>query len=127
MGGYQAIGVAALAAMTGIPIASVRPSIPGFCNLSGKEVGGRFNTIFGMKYDKAMPYIDAVPLAEYIDSDVEITRCGLGDYVCPPAGVIAAYNAMKCKKKINIYQNSTHGYVPSDTYIYTCEEHSKKI
>ncbi len=119
MGGYQSIGTAALAAMSGIKIDEVKPMIPGFCNLSGREVGGRLDTIFGMRYDPCMPYIDAVPLAEYIEADTEITRCSLGDYTCPPAGVIAAYNALKCKKKMHIYQNSTHGYVPNDTSIYT--------
>ena len=122
MGGYQTLCVAALAAKTGIPLTFVRSVIPGFCNLSGHAVGGRFDNVFGIKYDKAMPYLDAAVLAEYVDSYVEIPRCGLGDYTCPPAGILAAYNAMRCKKKINIYQNATHGYVPSDTCIFTCEE-----
>ena len=124
MGGYQTLCVAGLAAKAGIPLSFVRSVIPGFCNLSGHAVGGRFNNIFGIGYVEAMRYLDAAVLAEYIDIDtvVEIPRCGLGDYTCPPAGILAAYNAIKCKKKINLYQNTTHGYVPSDTYIFTCEE-----
>ena len=69
-----------------------------------------------------MRYLDPVALAPYINTTVEIPRCGLGDYTCPPAGIIAAYNALRCKKKINLYQNTTHGYVPSDTCIFTREE-----
>jgi cephalosporin-C deacetylase-like acetyl esterase len=126
MGGYQTICVSALAAKAGIPLIFVRSVIPGFCNLSGHKIDGRFNNSFGIEYDKAMTYFDAAALAEYIDSDVEIPRCGLGDYSCPATGIIAAYNAMKCKKKINIYQNATHGYVPADTYIFTLEEDAKK-
>ena len=89
-------------------------------------IGGRLASA-GIKYAEGMRYLDAATLAEYIDTNayVEIPRCGLGDYSCPPAGVLAAYNAMRCKKKINIYQNSTHGYVPSDTYIFTLEEEAK--
>ena len=127
MGGYQSLCVAGLAAKAGIPLSFVRAVIPGFCNLSGHAVGGRFNNVFGIGYDEAMRYLDAAALAEYIDAYVEIPRCGLGDYTCPPAGIIAAYNAMKCKKKISIYQNATHGYVPSDTDIFTCEEDATRV
>ena len=127
MGGYQTMCVAGLAAKAGIPLSFVRSVIPGFCNLSGHAVGGRFNNVFGIGYDEAMRYLDAAALAEYIDSYVEIPRCGLGDYTCPPAGIIAAYNAMKCKKKIRIYQNATHGYVPADTDIFTSEEGAKPV
>ena len=125
MGGYQTICLAGLAAKAGIPIKFVRAVVPGFCNLSGHAVDGRFNNVFGIGYDEAMRYLDAAALAEYIDSYIEIPRCGLGDYTCPPAGIIAAYNAMRCKKKICIYQNATHGYVPSDTDIFTLEEDAK--
>jgi hypothetical protein len=126
MGGYQTLGLAALAAMAGIPIVHVTSLYPGFCNLGGHVIGGRLASA-GIKYAEGMRYLDAATLAEYIDTNayVEIPRCGLGDYSCPPAGVLAAYNAMRCKKKINIYQNSTHGYVPSDTYIFTLEEEAK--
>ena len=121
MGGYQTICVSGLAAKAGIPLSFVRAVIPGFCNLAGHAVGGRFNNIFGIKYVKEMLYFDPVMFAGYIDSTVEIPRCGLGDYTCPPSGIIAAYNAMRCKKKICLYQNATHGYVPADTYTFTCE------
>ena len=127
MGGYQSLCVAGLAAKAGIPLSFVRAVIPGFCNLAGHAVGGRFNNVFGIGYTEAMRYLDAAVLAEYIDAYVEIPRCGLGDYTCPPAGIIAAYNAMKCKKKISIYQNTTHGYVPSDTDIFTCEEDATRV
>ena len=127
MGGYQSLCVAGLAAKAGIPLSFVRAVIPGFCNLSGHAVGGRFNNVFGIGYTEAMRYLDAAVLAEYIDAYVEIPRCGLGDYTCPPAGIIAAYNAIRCKKKINIYQNATHGYVPADTCIFTREEDPKAL
>ena len=122
MGGYQTICLAGLAAKAGIPLSFVRAVIPGFCNLAGHVVGGRFNNIFGIKYVDEMRYFDPVSFAEYIDSYVEIPRCGLGDYTCPPSGIIAAYNAMRCQKKISFYQNTTHGYVPSDTDIFTCKK-----
>lgn len=122
MGGYQTLSVGGLAAKAGIPLVFIRAVIPGFCNLSGHAVGGRFNNVFGIGYDPAMRYLDAAVLAGYIDAYVEIPRCGLGDYTCPPAGIIAAYNAMRCKKKICIYQNATHGYVPADTDIFTRED-----
>ena len=122
MGGYQTLCLGGLAAKAGIPLSFIRAAVPGFCNLAGHAVGGRLNNIFGIKYDPDMLYFDPVAHAEYIDSYVEITRCSLGDYTCPPSGIIAAYNAMRCKKKICLYQNSTHGYVPADTDIFTRED-----
>jgi hypothetical protein len=58
MGGYQTICVSALAAKAGIPLIFVRSVIPGFCNLSGHKIDGRFNNSFGIQYDKAMTYYD---------------------------------------------------------------------
>ena len=41
-----------------------------------------------------------------------IPRFGLGDYICPPTGVMAMYNNVPCGKKGAVgFQNSTHGYV----------------
>ena len=122
MGGYQTLCLGGLSAKAGIPLSFIRAVIPGFCNLAGHAIGGRFNNIFGIKYDSAMRYFDPVMFAAYINTYVEIPRCGLGDYTCPPSGIITAYNALRCKKKICLYQNATHGYVPSDTCIFTRED-----
>ena len=67
--------------------------------------------------------VPATPNAFYFDSalhakrvpgtcNVEITRLGLGDYTCPPRGVLLSYYLMACPVKANLYQGSTHGYVP---------------
>ena len=67
--------------------------------------------------------IPSVPGAFYFDSvfhakrvpatcRVEITRLGMGDYTCPPRGVLLSYYNLKCPAKANLVQGSTHGYVP---------------
>ncbi len=67
--------------------------------------------------------IPSVPGAFYFDSalhakrvpatcKVEITRLGMGDYTCPPRGVLLSYYNLKCPAKANLVQGSTHGYTP---------------
>ena len=75
--------------------------------------------------------IPSVPGAFYFDAalharrvpvscKVEITRLGLGDYTCPPRGVLLSYYNMKCPVRANLVQGSTHGYIPpSPNQTYT--------
>ena len=37
-------------------------------------------------------------------------RIGLGDYVCPPVGVMSFYNSLKCPKRGIVFQNTRHDY-----------------
>ena len=39
---------------------------------------------------------------------VVVPDAGLGDYVCPPSGVMAFYNALACPKEITFLQGATH-------------------
>ena len=66
----------------------------------------------------ALRYFDPVNFAKRVNprSRVEITRAGLGDYVCPPSGIAILYNNLKCKKSIRWVQGSTHGYVPEEKH-----------
>ena len=41
-----------------------------------------------------------------------ITWAGLGDYICPPSGVMAFYNAIPSHKSITFIQGAMHLYVP---------------
>ena len=59
-------------------------------------------------------YFDAALHAKRVPASckVEITRLGMGDYTCPPRGVLLSYYNMKCPVKANLVQGSTHGYTP---------------
>ena len=59
-------------------------------------------------------YFDAALHAKRVPATckVEITRLGMGDYTCPPRGVLLSYYNMKCPVKANLVQGSTHGYTP---------------
>ena len=69
--------------------------------------------------------IPSVPGAYYFDSALHakrvprdcianITRLGMGDYTCPPRGVLLSYYNMKCQVSAYLVQGSDHGYVPPD-------------
>ena len=98
--------------MYGINLYNVTATVPAFCNLGGNYVDKRIDDGFGIGFEENMIYFDPAFFAGYIDveNEVYIDRCSLGDYTCPPSGIIAAYNQIKSKKKIVFYQNSDHSY-----------------
>ena len=73
---------------------------------------------WGVGETAALRYFDPVNFAKRVSPKcrVEIERAGLGDYTCPPSGVAVLYNNLKCPKKINWVQGSTHGYVPEEPH-----------
>ncbi len=144
MGGYQTLGLAALINFYNIyngenediSLTVCESGVPTFCNFAGPSIDGRFGrTNVDMGYEgNNHDYFDAAFLARYIVAPVTITRCGLGDYTCPPASIIAAYNNLKCEKTMHVYQNSTHGYyfstkdypnIPVENYKTTVSEASQ--
>ena len=69
--------------------------------------------------------IPPVPGAYYFDSILharrvpitcvaEIKRIGMGDYTCPPRGVLLSYYNLKCPVSAKLVQGSDHSYVPPD-------------
>lgn len=87
-------------------------------NLAGPEKDRRMAG-WAPTYVRGLDYFDTVFHASKIPEScfVDVLRMGLGDYTCPPSGVTAMYNAIKGAKRIAIYQNSTHGYVPVEPQI----------
>ena len=97
-------------------ITQIKPSITWGCDI-------------GCPWNGQGPYpsrtwgIPSVPGAFYFDSALHakrvprdcianITRLGMGDYTCPPRGVLLSYYNMKCQVTADLVQGSDHGYVP---------------
>lgn len=91
---------------------------PWCCDLGGVTVG----RVKGWRPDwvPALCYYDAINHAKRIKCKVTITS-GLGDYVCPPSGITALYNAITAPKKITYIQGATHGVDPKDPVKFTIE------
>ena len=108
MGGLQSIWTAALDP----DVTVCRPDIPWCCDIGGTELG-RNRGDWYVKWTPALGYYDPVNMAELFNPKCElfIPRLGLGDYICPPTGVTAFYNKLKCVKGAHGFQNTTHGYV----------------
>ncbi len=71
----------------------------------------------------AMNYYDTGLAASYLKCPVYI-EAGLGDYVCPPSGQMAMYNAIKAPKLLRFVQNQTHPYRPViKRYFSLCDGH----
>lgn len=91
---------------------------PWCCDLGGVTL----NRVKGWRPDwtPALGYYDAVNFAKRIKCPVQI-RAGLGDYVCPPSGIVALYNNISAPKKITYIQGSTHGIDPKGAQTFVKE------
>ena len=99
------------------------PSIPWCCDLGGRTIG-RIKPPWTMQYFRALDYYDPINHAKRVkkNASVNITRAGLGDYVCPPSGVAVLYNNLNCRKKIRWVQGSTHGFEPKNPQDFYLEQ-----
>ena len=107
MGGLQSIWAAALD--RDVTVCNV--DYPWNCDIGGTEIG-RNRGDWYVKWVPALGYYDAVNHAKRIGPTcrVNMHMVGLGDYVCPPTGVFAFYNALGTpRKKALVWQNSGHG------------------
>jgi cephalosporin-C deacetylase-like acetyl esterase len=105
-GGLQTMWAAALDK----DVTDAFPNVTWCCDLAGHSKIKRLNG-WRPRYVAALDYYDPVFHARRIKCRVNITRAGLGDYVCPPSGLAISYNELKCPKSIEWVQGSTHGYV----------------
>lgn len=108
-GGMQSVWGAAL----DTDVTFCEPSVPWCCDIGGTELG-RNRGDWYVKWTPALGYYDAVNFAKRIrpTCQVMIWRAGLGDYICPPSGIAALWNALDCPKAIRWEQGGTHGWSP---------------
>ena len=117
-GGLQSIWAAALDP----DVTLAKPTVPWHADIAGQGQLGRVFGPWKIPYTPALEYYDTIHMAHRIHCPLEITRAGLGDYVCPPSGIAVLYNNLKCPKTIHWFQGSDHGFVPKGSLIYTRKE-----
>ncbi len=96
-------------------------AVPGFCDIGGTANFHRITIDWGVPYTRAIDYYDLINFAKRVKCRVEVTRAGLGDYVCPPSRVTVFYNNLKCPKKITWMQGSTHSTIPPNPESFAIE------
>ena len=103
MGGYQALGLAALDPQ----VSEVCADIPWCADFAGAS---KFRRMGGWApgWSKALDYVALAHLATRVKCPVSMT-IGLGDYVCPPSGEILLFNNLKGEKTLCAKQNMGHG------------------
>ena len=102
-GGFQGIAVAAL----DHDVTDAYWTMPWMCDIGG--VASEFRPT----YTTAMGYYDSVYFAKRIPKNFTVNlTSGLGDYICPPSGVVALYNALNCKVTMYFKQGMTHSFTP---------------
>lgn len=111
-GAFQAMAVAALDK----DVTYVYAAYPWFCDLGNASTG----KIAGWhpRYFDALSYYDTINFARRVECAVRIDA-GLGDYVAPPSGVVAMFNAMKCPVTLNFTQGMTHYVTPENSQTFT--------
>ncbi len=111
-GGLQALVAAGLDR----DVTLCRANKPWCCDLGGINLG----RLRGWRpdYTDALRYFDAANHAKRITCETDLVA-GLGDYVCPPSGIMVLYNNIKAPKKITYVQGVTHGYSPPNPQTFT--------
>lgn len=117
-GGWQALHAAArFPRVTKITTASTWG-----CDWTGQAELGRLKAGYRPKcWFPDMAYFDPVFAAKRVRCPVEITRAGLGDYVCAPSSLAVLYNVLDVPKKIVWRQGWTHGWSPADMGTWTVD------
>ena len=99
-------------------ITQIRPSITWGCDVGCPRRGHTqllsrdrgFPSVPGALYFDAALHAKRVPAT----CRAEIARLGMGDYTCPPRGVLLSYYNMGCPVTVKLVQGSNHGYVPPE-------------
>ena len=103
-GAFQGIAVAALDK----DVTDAYWYIPWMCDIGGTA------SVFRPTYTDALRYYDTVYFGRRIGENVNVTlTAGLGDYICPPSGVVALFNEMQGNVTLYFKQGMTHGYTPA--------------
>ncbi len=103
MGGFQAIGMAAL----DHDVTGCHAEVTWMCDLSG---AAKHNRMGGWRpgSTEVLRFFDSVNLATRVKCPVSM-RIGLGDYVCPPSGEMVLFHRLKVPKALSAMQNRGHG------------------
>lgn len=85
------------------------------CDAWGKAKEGRLIGDWALPWAEGLRYFDAVTHAARISPNcrVEVSCAGLGDYISPPSGIAAFYNALRGRKRITWLQGCEHSWRPS--------------
>ncbi len=107
MGGMQALTMAA----QDPDVTSCGAGVPWLADLRGFTMGRMRG--HHPDYYAALGYYDSINQAKRVTCPTEID-VHLGDGICPPAGILLLYNALKCPKKITFVQSAGHGTIAPD-------------
>ncbi len=117
MGGYQALGVAALDPA----VSAVSAFVPWSADFAGRD---KFRRLGGWTpaWTPALDYLALSHLATRVTCPVTMT-IGLGDYICPPSSEVLLFRNLKCPKTMTVKQNMGHGaiYGP-DVAVFTISD-----
>ncbi len=102
-GGLQVLWAAGLDPDVSLAI----PWVPWCCDMAGHAKGGRLDG-WRPEYTPALDYFDAAFHARRVKCPTRIVRAGLGDYICPPSGVMAMFNSLAGPAEMVFIQGATH-------------------
>ena len=93
-------------------ISNIRPYITWGCDIGNylSTTGPLLSNTWGLPNVPGAYYFDAALHAARVPRTcvAEITRLGMGDYTCPPRGVLLSYYNMKCPVSAKLVQGSDH-------------------
>ena len=111
-------------------ISSIRPEVTWGCDIGNSlnTTGPFLSNEWGIPNVPGAYYFDAALHAKRVPRTcvAEITRLGMGDYTCPPRGVLLSYYNMKCSVSAKLVQGSDHSTtsvppLPNQVYVISKE------
>lgn len=103
MGGFQSIFVAALDP----DVTLCKPYIPWLSDIWGYVGTHRAKSEFAPDWTYSMRYYDCAFAIKRIKCPIEIDAW-LGDYICPPSGIVAMFNNAPKGTRLTLGQNGVH-------------------
>ena len=102
-------------------ISQIKPSVTWCCDLGNPFPSTSTSPLITKGWG-----VPSVPNAYYFDAALHakrvprtctanLTRLGMGDYTCPPRGVLLSYYNLKCAAQAKLVQGSTHSFTPPAT------------
>ncbi len=90
--------------------------VPWFADLNAVNVCHRLAG-WRPEFRSGLGYFDSAVAASHLKCPITI-MAGLGDYICPPSGIMAMYNSIKSPKNLVFIQNKQHPGFPDEIFTY---------
>ncbi len=100
-------------------------TFPWMADIGGNVKFDRMIDPWHINYRKGLSYFDTAIAAQFLKCPTTVSA-GLGDYICPPSGIMSIYNNLNVPKRLVFIQNMTHPYKPVEKIAYKLGDYDNR-